>query len=179
MKFLCVECDAPMKLQETRGPDEGSMAVIFGCPRCGKGVAMLTNPMETQMVRSLGVKIGGAGTAAEPMGMVKSSLAYRREEAAAASPPEISASIAGEEKSVNSIEGRDSSGCPFSGAVSEAFAKQESGLSWTSEARARLERIPAFVRPMVQKSIEAHAREKGLSEIDGAVMDEMKDRVGM
>lgn len=172
MKFLCVECDEPMKLLETRGPDEGSMAVIFGCPKCGKGVAMLTNPMETQMVRSLGVKIGGAGAAAEPMGMVKSSLAHRREEAAAASPPETSASVPGEEKSAGSK-------CPFSGAVSEAFARQDSSLSWTAEARARLERIPAFVRPMVQKSIEDHARQKGLSEIDGAVMDEMKDRVGM
>lgn len=146
MKFLCVECDAPMKLTETRGPDEGSMTIIFGCPQCGKGVAMLTNPMETQMVRSLDVKIGGSPAAAEPMRMVKSSLAHQRGEAVAASPPETFTAISGEEKSTGSPEGRDSSGCPFSGAVSEAFAKQESGLSWTSEARARLERIPAFVR---------------------------------
>lgn len=59
MKFLCVECDEPMTLQQTRPPDDaGSLTVLFGCPRCGRSVAMLTNPWETEMVSSLGVKIG-------------------------------------------------------------------------------------------------------------------------
>ena len=75
MKFLCVECDEAMKLQGTRGPDAGAMTVVFGCPSCGKETAMLTNPMETQMVRSLGVKIGGRTVPAEPMEMVTNSLA--------------------------------------------------------------------------------------------------------
>ena len=59
MKFLCVNCDEPMKLSETRGPDKiGSLSVIFTCPTCTHEVAMLTNAFETQMVNSLGVKIG-------------------------------------------------------------------------------------------------------------------------
>src|SRR5919198_1247293 len=59
MKFLCLDCDEPMKLHSTAGPDEGSLTVTFRCPQCGVRVAMLTNPFETQMVRSLGVKVGG------------------------------------------------------------------------------------------------------------------------
>lgn len=58
MKFLCVSCDEAMHLLEARGPDHGSMTVVFGCPSCGRETAMLTNEMETQVVRSLGVKIG-------------------------------------------------------------------------------------------------------------------------
>ena len=60
MKFLCLDCDEAMKLHSTAGPDEGSLTVTFRCPECGFRVAMLTNPFETQMVRSLGVKVGGA-----------------------------------------------------------------------------------------------------------------------
>ena len=64
MKFLCIPCDRPMKLEQTR-PDRGSIALTFGCPDCGYEFAMLTNPMETQVVGSLGVKIG-ADAAARP-----------------------------------------------------------------------------------------------------------------
>ncbi len=59
MKFLCVPCDTPMKLLETRPPDRGSISLVYSCPDCGYEFAMLTNPMETQVVGSLGVKIGG------------------------------------------------------------------------------------------------------------------------
>ena len=59
MKFLCVQCDEPMKLRKTNGPDGGgSLSVLFFCPRCSREFAMLTNPYETQLVTSLGVKIG-------------------------------------------------------------------------------------------------------------------------
>ncbi len=62
MKFLCVQCDAKMNLEETSGPDEeGSLAVVFQCTSCKNQVAMLTNAHETQMVTSLGVKIGAEG----------------------------------------------------------------------------------------------------------------------
>lgn len=63
-----------MSLSETRGPDEGSMTVVFACPACGHETAMLTNAMETQVVRSLGVTIGGRTVPSEPMEMVRSSL---------------------------------------------------------------------------------------------------------
>ena len=59
MKFLCVPCDAAMKLEQTSSPEPGSMSLVYACPECGYEMAMLTNPAETQTVGSLGVKIGG------------------------------------------------------------------------------------------------------------------------
>jgi len=67
MKFLCVPCDSPMKLQTIGPPDRGSLSVVYACPECGYEMAMLTNAYETQVVQSLGVRIGpetGAGGAA-------------------------------------------------------------------------------------------------------------------
>ena len=61
MKFLCLACDEAMRLASAAGPDEGSLTVTFGCPRCGHQVAMLTNPWETQLVKTLGVKVGARG----------------------------------------------------------------------------------------------------------------------
>jgi hypothetical protein len=58
MKFLCVPCDSPMKLQSVGPPERGSLAVVYSCPECGYEMAMLTNSFETQMVQSLGVRIG-------------------------------------------------------------------------------------------------------------------------
>ncbi len=68
MKFLCVPCDSPMKLQSVAPPERGSLSVVYSCPECGYEMAMLTNAYETQLVQSLGVRIGpaeastGAGT---------------------------------------------------------------------------------------------------------------------
>ncbi|HKQ61639.1 MAG TPA: PCP reductase family protein [Candidatus Polarisedimenticolaceae bacterium] len=65
MKFLCVPCDKPMKLQRTLPPDRGSITLVYACADCGYEMAMLTNPLETQVVGSLGVKVSpGAGEAA-------------------------------------------------------------------------------------------------------------------
>ena len=61
MKFLCVPCDSPMKLQTVAPPDRGSLAVVYACPECGYEMAMLTNAYETQVVQSLGVRIGPDG----------------------------------------------------------------------------------------------------------------------
>ncbi len=58
MKFLCVRCDVPLKLLETRPPADGSLTILYACPTCGHRVAMLTNPHETQLVTSLGVRLG-------------------------------------------------------------------------------------------------------------------------
>ena len=58
MKFLCVPCDTPMKLQTVAPPEGGSLSVVYSCPECGYEMAMLTNPFETQLVQSLGVRIG-------------------------------------------------------------------------------------------------------------------------
>jgi hypothetical protein len=170
MKFLCVECDEAMKLKETKGPDDGSMTVIFGCPKCGKDIAMLTNQMETQMVRSMDVKIGGRSAPAEPMSTVRTSLAQTRDGVFATGTNPDSA----EQPTEDATESK----CPFPGVVADAFA-DASEIIWTREAEERLERIPAFVRPMAKKGIERHAQEKGYTEIDDSVMDEVKDQFGM
>ena len=70
MKFLCVECDQQMAFGERQLPGDGTLAATFKCPKCGRVVAMLTNPMETQLVSSLGVEIGGRTVPAEPFEMV-------------------------------------------------------------------------------------------------------------
>jgi hypothetical protein len=64
MKFLCVPCDTPMKLQTVGPPDRGSLSIVYACPECGYEMAMLTNAYETQVVQSLGVRIGPDGAAA-------------------------------------------------------------------------------------------------------------------
>jgi hypothetical protein len=58
MKFLCIPCDTPMKLQTVAPPDRGSLSIVYACPECGYEMAMLTNAYETQVVQSLGVRIG-------------------------------------------------------------------------------------------------------------------------
>jgi hypothetical protein len=63
MKFLCVPCDTPMRLTSTAESEPGSLSVVYACPECGYEMAMLTNAQETQMVRSLGVRIGPAAPA--------------------------------------------------------------------------------------------------------------------
>jgi len=61
MKFLCVPCDQPMKIATVTPPDRGSISVTYSCPACGYEMAMLTNPFETQLVSSLGVRVGPEG----------------------------------------------------------------------------------------------------------------------
>ena len=68
MKFLCVPCDSPMKLQSVGPPDGGSLSVVYSCPECGYEMAMLTNAYETQIVQSMGVRIGPESRKAEEAG---------------------------------------------------------------------------------------------------------------
>ena len=167
MKFLCVDCDEAMALRGARGPEEGSMTVIFGCPSCDREIAMLTNSMETQMVRSLGVKIGGRTVPAEPMEIVRGSLSGQRDD------------LLAEEAPAPPPAAPTGSKCPFTGVVTEAYAQKENGIVWSAEAEARLDRIPSFVQPMVRKGIEQHARDHGYQEITADVMNEVKGMFGM
>lgn len=164
MKFLCVECDEPMRLQASQGPDEGSLAVTFGCPRCSRRVAMLTNPAETQLIRSLGVKVGGRSEPAAPFEHLRSSLARQRPEAFEEAPAEGAST---------------GPGCPFAGMIAAEEAQGQSGMAWSPEAEARVERIPSFIRPMARKAIERYAEGKGHRTITGAVMDEARAALGM
>ena len=161
MKFVCTECDEPMKFDQNGGLDEdGSLSATFRCPSCEWGVTMLINPQETQMVRSLGVKIGGATVPAQPMEMLQTHL--------------VRPSDAMTETSSTS-----GSSCPFSTMVQEAFNTPQSDLRWSVEAEQRLERAPSFVRAMVRRGIEEFAREQGYGEITPQVMDEARARMGM
>ena len=46
---------------------------------------------------------------------------------------------------------------------------------WTPDAKERLERLPSFVKPMVQSSIEAYARRQGYTTITLQIMDDSKN----
>ncbi len=164
MKFLCIPCDEAMKIQDTSGPEDGSLTVTFGCPTCQRRIALLTNPMETQIVRALDVTVGGDRPAADPMAFVRSALASKRDEVPAA----------GQSASTGSA-------CPFTSIANAAFEAQATagGAIWTEEAAERLNAIPGFVRSWAQKGIEQYARERGHPKITIEVMEEARARFGM
>lgn len=153
MKFLCVPCDTPMKLQTVGPPERGSLSIVYSCPECGYEMAMLTNSYETQVVQSLGVKIGpgtseGASAAAG---------------AAASSGCPFTAMIPGAE-GAGARPGQPAVPVP---------------VRWTSAAEARLANIPEFVRPMARTGIERFARERGVLEVDDTILDAARDFFGM
>ncbi|HEV8200999.1 MAG TPA: PCP reductase family protein, partial [Candidatus Polarisedimenticolia bacterium] len=166
MKFLCVPCDQPMKLAEVAPPDRGSLSVRYACPECGYEMAMLTNPFETQMVQSLGVRIGPE---ANPPG----------------GPDSLAAAAAGIVPSGAAEEAKSSGGkCPFAGMIPGLSESAKDGAAtaqvpWTEAATARLEAIPSFVRPMARTGIEQFARERGYPAVDEKVLDEARDFFGM
>ena len=175
MKFLCVACDEPMKLLTVEDSGGGSLSVLYGCPRCEQKVAMLTNPYETEMVQSLGVKIGPRAAAAVAGATAEAGARTDTPPAAASSGAATAESDAGGEAAAGTA-----SGCPFSGMVAEMQAAAESdGPQWTAEALARLDNIPDFVRPMAKQGIEHYARTHGLAEIDEEILEQARGRFGM
>ena len=152
MKFLCVPCDTPMKLQSVDPPDRGSLSVVYSCPACGYEMAMLTNAYETQVVQSLGVRIG---------------------------PSDLSAvALAEAEASAENGVGK----CPFTGmipAAGDAQTVEPVTIRWTAAAEARLANVPEFVRPMARVGIEKFARERGALEIDEKILDAAREFFGM
>ena len=153
MKFLCVPCDSPMKLQTVAPPDRGSLSIVYACPECGYEIAMLTNAYETQAVQSLGVKIGPDRLRAE------GALASQAESATA--------------------NGK----CPFGAMIPSAEPAQPTvepvSVRWTAAAEARLANIPDFVRPMARTGIERYAREQGVLEVDEKILDAAREFFGM
>jgi len=175
MKFLCIECDEAMKLITTSDSSDGALNVIFQCPNCSKEIAMLTNAMETQMVRAMDVKIGGKEKNAEPMGKLRSSLISGKENY-------DFDSLSDAENSAGDPLPTSESKCPFPGMVNEMENQQTAKMNeihWTDGAIERMQRVPDFVRAMVSKSIEKHAKEQGYSEINETVLDEVKGSFGM
>jgi hypothetical protein len=150
MKFLCVPCDSPMKLQTIGPPERGSLSVVYACPECGYEMAMLTNAYETQVVQSLGVRIGPAEASAEAGA------------SSASSKCPFPAMIPGME-----------------GTVEGAARAEPIPVRWTAAAEARLANIPEFVRPMARTGIERFARERGAQEVDEKILDAARDFFGM
>ncbi len=151
MKFLCVPCDSQMKLQTVGPPEGGSLSVVYSCPECGYEMAMLTNAYETQMVQSLGVRIGPAEASAEAGA---SSGAGSRCPFPAMMP------------------GMD-------GALEGSGRTEPIPIRWTPDAEARLANIPEFVRPMARTGIERFARERGSLEVDEKILDAAREFFGM
>jgi Proto-chlorophyllide reductase 57 kD subunit len=79
MKFLCIDCDTQMIFEEREVPGDGTFAAAFACPRCERRIAMLANPMETQLVGALGVRIGGRTLDEQPLELVRSSVVGRED----------------------------------------------------------------------------------------------------
>jgi Proto-chlorophyllide reductase 57 kD subunit len=170
MKFLCVPCDSPMKLQSVGPPERGSLSVVYSCPECGYEMAMLTNSYETQVVQSLGVRIGPEIDAAAP-----------------GRPPAPGTSASHADASAQATAA--GSGCPFTAMIPspegtlEATGQTTSArpipVRWTAAAEARLANIPAFVRPMARTGIEQFAREQGTFEVDEKILDQAREFFGM
>jgi len=163
MKFLCVPCDTPMRLRATEESEPGSLAVVYSCPECGYEMAMLTNRHETDMVRSLGVRIGPAAAAAiaspGPAGSASAALSTAPEHASGSKCP-FGAMLGGQEQAV----------------ATDAVAP---GPEWTAGALARLDASPEMVRLMARAGIEMVAREQGHRVIDEAVLAAARSRFGM
>jgi hypothetical protein len=172
MKFLCVPCDSPMKLQTVGPPERGSLSVVYSCPECGYEIAMLTNAYETQVVQSLGVRIGPAEPSAESG------------KSAAGCP--FSAMIPSAEGALHSSGARSApagaeggEGAPASDGAGESGGTKPTALGWTAAAEARLLKVPEFVRPMARTGIERFARERGTLEVDEKILDAARDFFGM
>ena len=169
MKFLCVPCDSPMKLQTVGPPERGSLSVVYSCPECGYEMAMLTNAYETQVVQSLGVRIGPDRLRAEG---ASASQAEASAEAGSRCP--FTAMIPGTEEARPGQPGG-----PDARTVRGGVEAEPSPVRWTPAAEARLANIPEFVRPMARTGIERFARERGALEVDEKILDAARDFFGM
>jgi hypothetical protein len=189
MKFVCLNCETYMNFEKVEKPGEGTLGVFFGCPSCNAKFSMVTNPGETQMVSSLGVKLGGRTVEAEPFEMTRGTLkeealagagqmgAYLNEKIQGGQPASAAAAPAKAPEKA--------SGCPFSAMVAEmgltSSGKPANGgsspseFTWTPDAQEKLDRLPAFVKPMVQGSVETYARKQGFKTITLQVMDDSKN----
>jgi len=56
---------------------------------------------------------------------------------------------------------------------------KDAEVEWTQGAKDRLQKVPFFVRGMAKKTVISFAKEKGIKVIDEALMDEVREKVGM
>ena len=180
MKFVCLNCETYMSLEKVEKPEEGSLGVFFACPSCNAKFSMVTNAGETNMMNSLGLKLGAKSAPETSMEGLKA-LAGNGQATPAPKPspaaPAVAATAASPAKAPEKA-----SGCPFSAMVAEMGltnsgkpATGASEFSWTPDAKEKLDRLPAFVKPMVQASVEGYARKQGYKSITLQVMDDSKN----
>jgi hypothetical protein len=150
MKFLCLACDTVMAFAERQLPGDGTMAAVFTCSDCGREVAMLTNPMETQLVSSLGIRVGGRTVPEQPMELVRGSLATGG-------------------AAFDDVMDVDP----------EPTTTTTTRVAWAADASERLARVPAFVRGMVKRIYTDYARERGIALITPDVMDRARTDLGL
>lgn len=181
MKFVCLNCETYMNLEKVEKPGESSLGVFFGCPSCNAKFSMVTNAGETNMMNSLGLKLSPK---AEPAASLDGLRALGRNGQTASAPmpnpaaPAIAATATSPAKAPEKA-----SGCPFSAMVAEmgltnSGKPMNSGpaeFTWTADAKEKLDRLPAFVKPMVQASVEGYARKQGFKSITLQVMDDAKN----
>ena len=191
MKFVCLNCETYMNFEKVEKPGEGTLGVFFGCPSCNAKFSMVTNPGETQMVSSLGVKLGGRTVEAEPFEMTRGTLKDEATTGAGQMTAYLNEKIQGGQPAAavtvatTAMPGEKSSGgCPFSAMVAEMGLTSggkpgnagavTTGFAWSADAKEKLDRLPSFVKPMVQSSVEAFARKQGYQTITLQVMDDSK-----
>ena len=185
MKFVCLNCETYMSLEKVEKPEEGSLGVFFACPSCSAKFSMVTNAGETNMMNSLGLKLGAR---AEPTASMEGlrALAGNSQASPATTKPTQTEPVVSATTSSPTKAGEKTSGCPFSAMVAEmgltASGKPGNGTSlgsseftWSADAKEKLDRLPAFVKPMVQGSVESYARKHGFKTITLQVMDDSKN----
>jgi Proto-chlorophyllide reductase 57 kD subunit len=150
MKFLCLECDEQMAFEERAVPGDGTFAAAFRCPSCGRTIAMLANPMETQLVESLGVQIGGRTLDEQPLELVRGTLVGRDD-------------AFQDGQTDGRTDGR----------------MDRKTVDWSADALERLARVPNFVRGMVKRIYGDWARERGIACITPEIMDQARQELGL
>jgi hypothetical protein len=183
MKFVCLNCETYMNLEKVEKPEEGSLGVFFACPSCEAKFSMVTNAGETNMMNALGLKLAPRAQAGASLDGLRA-LAGNGQTAPAvnsqtAAGPSVSTATASPAKA-----DEKTSGCPFSAMVAEmgltsggkpdSAGAATSEFSWSPDAKEKLDRLPSFVKPIVQSSVEAFARKQGYQTITLQVMDDSK-----
>jgi len=181
-----------MNFEKVEKPGEDTLGVFFGCPSCNAKFSMVTNPGETQMVSSLGVKLGGRTVEAEPFEMTRGTLKDEATAATSQMAAQLNEKIQGGQPAVAAATAataakpgeKSGGGCPFSAMVADMgltsggkpgdAGATTTEFAWSADAKEKLDRLPSFVKPMVQSSVEAFARKQGYKTITLQVMDDSK-----
>jgi len=183
MKFVCLNCETYMSLEKVEKPEEGSLGVFFACPSCEAKFSMVTNVGETSMMNALGLKLAPRAEAGASLDGLRALAGNGQTPPAVISQTPVGSSVSTAAAS-SAKAGEKTSGCPFSAMVAEMgltsggkpdkVGTATTEFAWSADAKEKLDRLPSFVKPMVQSSVEAFARKQGYQKITLQVMDDSK-----